>query len=91
MEEAERRPLRPEELSRIKEILRQREKEIRREDPHSELLSEIEAALRRLARGEFGRCVDCGRWIRIRRLETIPWARRCRACQERWEMLEAVE
>ncbi len=91
MEEAERRPLRPEELSRIREILRQREREIRREDPGSKLLSEIQAAFERLASGDYGRCVDCGRWIRLKRLETIPWARRCRACQERWEMLEAVE
>ncbi|WP_297056432.1 TraR/DksA C4-type zinc finger protein [Thermosulfurimonas sp.] len=89
--EAERRPLRPEELERLKELLLFRKQEVAREDPQSPLLREIEQALLKLARGEYGRCVDCGKWIRIQRLETIPWARRCRTCQERWEMLQAVE
>jgi len=90
MEEAERRPLAPEEVTRLRELLRRREKELERVDPGAELLGEIREALSRMVRGEYGRCVDCGRWIRLRRLETIPWAKRCRSCQERWEMLEAV-
>ncbi|MBX6422469.1 TraR/DksA C4-type zinc finger protein [Thermosulfurimonas sp. F29] len=89
-EEAERRPLAPEEISRLRELLRRRERELEEESPESGVLGEIREALSRMARGEYGRCVDCGRWIRLRRLETIPWAKRCRSCQERWEMLEAV-
>ena len=86
-----RRPLTAEERARLRELLLRRKAEIGKDNPESEILSEIEEALERLAEGNYGRCIDCGCWIRIKRLETIPWAKRCRACQEKWEMLEAVE
>jgi DnaK suppressor protein len=43
-------------------------------------LVEVEAALRRLARGTFGRCERCGRPIERARLLAVPWTRRCLAC-----------
>ncbi len=91
MEVSTRRPLRQEEMARFRDLLLRRKTELAERDPGSEILSEIEEALGRISRGLYGRCIDCGEWIRLRRLETIPWAKRCRACQERWEMLEAVE
>jgi DnaK suppressor protein len=48
-------------------------------------LENIEEALGRMDRGEYGRCMDCGQWIRPERLEAMPYAVRCRSCQEKWE------
>ena len=43
----------------------------------------IDAALNRMDSENYGVCVDCGDTISRRRLEAIPWANRCIACQER--------
>ncbi len=40
----------------------------------------IEAALARIAAGEFGVCVACGEDISEERLSVVPHAARCRAC-----------
>ena len=48
-------------------------------------LSEIEAALARLADGTFGTCVECAAPIPFARLHASPSAARCIACQERLE------
>lgn len=45
-------------------------------------LLQIEEALRRIDRGEFGRCQQCGLEIPRKRLEIQPWARHCVSCQE---------
>jgi RNA polymerase-binding transcription factor DksA len=45
----------------------------------------IEEARRALARGTYGICVDCGREIPADRLEVVPEAIRCIACQRRFE------
>jgi RNA polymerase-binding transcription factor DksA len=45
------------------------------------LLSEIDDAIRRLTDGTYGQCEDCRAAIPRRRLKTIPYARRCVACQ----------
>jgi DnaK suppressor protein len=42
----------------------------------------VEDALRRIDRGEFGRCQQCGEEINQKRLEVAPWARHCVRCQE---------
>jgi len=42
----------------------------------------IEAALARIDSEEYGVCMDCGNAIARARLEAIPWAVRCIACQE---------
>jgi DnaK suppressor protein len=41
------------------------------------VLAEIEAALRRIDDGTFGRCEVCGRPIGDERLEAVPYARLC--------------
>lgn len=45
----------------------------------------IESALDRIAKGEYGVCIDCGEQISERRLETFPYAARCIVCQEAHE------
>jgi len=48
-------------------------------------LQDIEAALKRIAEGTYGECVDCGEPIALARLEANPAAARCIACQQRAE------
>jgi len=43
----------------------------------------VDAALARMDFDNYGVCMDCGVPISGRRLEAIPWANRCIACQER--------
>ena len=43
----------------------------------------VDAALDRMGCEDYGVCTDCGDPISFRRLEAIPWAIRCVACQER--------
>jgi DnaK suppressor protein len=54
---------------------------------HNELAM-IEEALERIEKGEYGRCVDCKRWITPARLEALPYAVRCRNCQAKHEKRE---
>lgn len=56
-----------------------------------EELHEIDMALERLDNGSYGICIDCGKPISRERLEAIPWALRCIACQERWEARHEVQ
>lgn len=43
-------------------------------------LALIEAALRRIDTGSFGRCETCGKPIDPERLEALPWAPDCITC-----------
>jgi DnaK suppressor protein len=49
------------------------------------LLTEVEAALKRIEDGTYGKCIDCGEPIPEKRLEAIPWASRCVKDQEALE------
>jgi DnaK suppressor protein len=51
----------------------------------TDMLRQVEAALDRLVRGTYGACADCGAEIAIARLQSLPFAVRCTACQEIWE------
>lgn len=44
-------------------------------------LREIDAALARFAAGTYGLCTACGEPIDLARLEALPTARRCMACE----------
>lgn len=46
-----------------------------------EELSQVVAARRRLQEGHYGQCVECGKPIDLRRLEALPAAPFCVACQ----------
>lgn len=48
-----------------------------------ERLREVDEALTRIERGEYGHCEECGDDIPAKRLQAIPWARFCVPCQER--------
>ncbi len=48
-----------------------------REEQH---LTQIEAALKRIEVGTFGRCQNCGKAIAPERLEALPWAQDCIDC-----------
>jgi len=45
-------------------------------------LRQVEDALKRLELGDYGRCLGCGGAIPLKRLEAVPWARFCVACQD---------
>jgi DnaK suppressor protein len=44
-------------------------------------LEEIEEALSRIRAGSYGACSDCGKPIPRKRLEILPFAKRCLACE----------
>ena len=48
----------------------------------AETVARVEAALRRLDQGGHGDCVECGEKISIERLTALPFALRCRDCEE---------
>lgn len=47
-----------------------------------QILKEIDAALSRLSKGNFGICEKCGGEIEPERLELIPWTRYCAKCSK---------
>lgn len=51
----------------------------------SETLARVEEALDRLGAGEFGRCTECGSEIPAARLKALPFAIRCRTCEQERE------
>jgi DnaK suppressor protein len=46
------------------------------------LLREINDALVRIEHGHYGICMECEEPISAKRLDAVPWARYCVACQE---------
>jgi DnaK suppressor protein len=57
----------------------------------AETLTKIEEALKRLEDGSFGYCFECGEEISERRLRALPFAVRCKDCEEAREMAEQRE
>jgi len=57
-------------------------------DRRVQMVRQVDLALRRLAGGVYGFCVDCGEEIGMGRLRSLPFALRCRNCQESWEASE---
>jgi len=51
----------------------------------------IDEAIRKLEEGTYGQCEDCSDEISAERLKILPFAIRCRDCQEDHEQLMAVE
>jgi DnaK suppressor protein len=57
----------------------------------AETLSKIDEALRRLEEGTFGNCFECGEEISERRLRALPFALRCKDCEEAREVAQQRE
>jgi DnaK suppressor protein len=57
----------------------------------SETLHKIEEALLRHAEGTYGNCFECGDEISERRLRALPFAVRCKDCEEAREVAERRE
>jgi len=55
----------------------------------AETLNKVDAALRRLEEDAYGRCVECDSDIAAPRLRALPFAVRCRDCEEAREQAEA--
>jgi DnaK suppressor protein len=54
----------------------------------SETLKKINDALLRLEEGTYGLCFECGDQIAQRRLRALPFALRCKDCEETIEMTQ---
>jgi DnaK suppressor protein len=54
-------------------------------DVEQQNLDSVEAALRKIEKGVFGKCEVCGQQIPRMRLEVMPWARNCVFCQSKNE------
>lgn len=50
-----------------------------------EILRRVDEALQRIVRGKFGSCGECEEELNKKRLEAVPWASHCIACQEKIE------
>lgn len=87
-------------LGRLRGLLAERERELRheideelRDEEHLpaevqrdiDELAETRLALERIAAGEYGNCLDCGRAISWPRLEALPHAVRCITCEALYE------
>lgn len=57
----------------------------------AETLTRIDEALARLEKGTFGFCTECGAEISERRLRALPFALRCKDCEEAREVAEQRE
>ena len=57
----------------------------------SETLNKIDEALRRLEEGTYGYCFECGEEISEKRLRALPFAVRCKACEEAREVAQQRE
>jgi DnaK suppressor protein len=55
----------------------------------AQTLSRIDEALHRLDAGEYGCCFECSLEISETRLRALPFAVRCKACEERREQGQA--
>ena len=51
----------------------------------SDLLFEINEALKRIDNRTYGICVDCGKLIEKSRLKALPFAKRCISCKSKFE------
>src|SRR5216117_3686404 len=54
----------------------------------SETLNKINDALARLEQGDYGNCFECGEEIAEKRLRALPFAVRCKDCEEAKELAE---
>src|SRR5947209_1324092 len=54
----------------------------------AETLNKVNDALARLEQGTYGNCFECGEEIAEKRLRALPFAVRCKDCEEQKESIE---
>jgi len=64
------------------------EMELKMLSEDGDVLTLIQEALERLAKGEYGKCMDCGQPISEGRLKVRPYAVFCVKCKEKREAME---
>lgn len=57
----------------------------------AETLNKVDDALSRLEHGDYGYCFECGEEIAEKRLRALPFAVRCKDCEEAKEVAEQRE
>ena len=57
----------------------------------AETLKKIDAAIRRIEEGTYGECCECGEEIPVSRLRALPFAVRCKDCEETRDATELRE
>ena len=50
------------------------------------LLKQVDDALSRIAARKYGVCASCEATLNLKRLQAVPWATLCLACQEKEEL-----
>ena len=58
-------------------------------DTERRMLKQVDEALHKIRQDTYGLCETCGEMISERRLEALPFARLCIACQEEEERAKA--
>lgn len=64
---------------------------LRQLSTHRETLLKIDAALRKIDEGTYGKCEDCGEDISVERLKILPFAIYCVDCQGKREQFQVLE
>lgn len=57
----------------------------------TEMLKNVEYALQRLEEGTYGTCEECGKEIKQKRLQALPFARYCVDCQREREKFRETD
>lgn len=57
----------------------------------AETLAKIDSALTRLGEGKYGYCLGCGKEINQQRLRALPFAVRCKDCEQERENQERLD
>jgi DnaK suppressor protein len=76
----------PQDLAERASALASRELFFAHNTQEQRLLRLVEEALQRVSDGSYGQCAACASPIQVKRLQAVPWARYCLACQERAEL-----
>jgi len=66
-----------------------RETALRLAGGESEMLQAVAEALKRIDEGTYGKCLECGKDIPVKRLEAFPSASHCVECKSRLEKEQA--
>jgi DnaK suppressor protein len=71
----------PDSIDRVQQA-NERDLAIRQIEFNFNQVQNLKFALQRIADGSFGTCLRCDGYISLKRLEAVPWASFCIACQD---------